>query len=116
MNDIFQSSTLADLFALGIFLASAYTMALGAYTVHKLSPQRNVARAIGVLISLTAFISLCAGSMPKPVEAGHGPFQLAQVLQVLGLLINILVLKLLTKPCYLERDCTGKVRQSREIA
>lgn len=116
MNDFFQSSTLATLFAIGIYSASAFTMVLGIGTVRKLSPRRNVARAIGVLISLTAFITLCAGFMPKQVEANNNPFQLTQVLQVLGMLINILVLKLLTKPCYPERDCDGTVRPSREIA
>ena len=115
MNVIFQSSTLAIAFAVCIYAACAYAMVLGICTVRKLAHNRTVARAVGVLIAVTAFLTICAGFIPRDIDHAKGPLQLQQVLQVLGLMINVLVLKLLTKPCYQETTCNGEVKLRREI-
>lgn len=111
MNELFMHPTLSLLTQLAIHAAYAYTIVLGLWTFRKLPECRNVARALSLLISIVGLMYICANDLPTNVDCSKGPIHMTQVVDVLNAFINIVTLRLLLRPAFVEDE-----KSCREIA
>lgn len=107
MNDIFQDPRSAMVVVVLIYLANLYCAILALWTICKLPNEREVARAVCLMILFVGLLPVISGAVDQVQGCTQGPVQISQVIDVLHILINILILRLFLRPCYLDegRKC-----------
>jgi hypothetical protein len=116
MNDIFLNPLVALAVVISICLASLYCAAVGLWTFSKLPQHREVARAVSLMIVLSSLLAIFSGVVTHVQGTAKGPIQLSQVVDLLNILINVLVLRLFLRPCYLEDQPDGSWKECHELS